>query len=160
MAESSRAIKHFSRHLFIGVKLYTERKSAKDELNEQLERMRKSIIRLSFSYSDIDRLREKLDKVIHSERKFAKFFHIEDDEMKHLKNEVAHLTQQLGLEREEKQKKIDENKLRIKQLEEKVEVIKATLNSLVMEKLKRSQRMKLLERKISADIPDFSYLKN
>ena len=158
--KKSKAMSHFARHLFLGAKLYSDRKAAKEELNEQLERMRKSIIRLSFSYSDIDQLREKLEKTIHAERKFAKFFQVDDLEIKKLKKEVAWQQQQLDSERTEKFRLMEENKTRIKALEEKVEGIKSTLNALIMEKIRRGQRLRFLEKKISAEVPDHSYLKN
>jgi len=57
---------------------------------------------MRLSYSDIDRLKKKIENLIDWERKYAKFFKPEDKEILELKNQLNALGQGLRNEKEEK----------------------------------------------------------
>jgi len=63
--------RHFSKHLFLVTKSYIERKKAKEEVDLQLEKMRKSIIRMRLSYTDISRLKERIEKLANAEYNYS-----------------------------------------------------------------------------------------
>ena len=57
--QSSKSFRHFARHLFLVGGVHIERNRAKADVDSHLQRMRKSIIRMNLSYSDIDKLKKK-----------------------------------------------------------------------------------------------------
>lgn len=146
--ESTHSLRHFARHLFVVSRAHAERNRAKADVNSHLQKMRKSIIRMNLGYSDIDRLKEKVNRLVESERKYAKFFKPEDNEAKELKNQISMLEQELRNEREEKQRIIYENDEKIRQLTESLNSIRKKMNELLMEKSKRQQRLTALDKKI------------
>ena len=146
--ESTHFLRHFAKHLFLVSRVHAERNMAKADVGSHLQKMRKSIIRMNLGYSDIDRLKEKVSRLVESERKYSKFFKPEDDEAKELKNQINILEQELNNEREEKQRIISDNDEKIRQLTESLNSIKKKMNELLMEKSKRQQRLTALDRKI------------
>ena len=141
-------LKHFAKHLFLASRVYSEKNRAKENVAIHLKRMRKSIIKMRLSYTDIDRLKEKIDKLVGWEREYAKFFKIEDDETQELKRQLNALEEELSIEREENQKIIEEKDRRIRQMEESLLNIRNQSKSLLMEKAKRQHRLRALEQKI------------
>jgi len=154
---SSKSFRHFAKHLFLVSKVHRERKKAKEEVDRHLNNMRKSIIRMTLSYSDIDRLKRKISNLIEWERKYAKFFKPEDTETKELKEKINALEKELRNEREEKHGIIDENNEKIKQLTESLSNIKNQMKHLYLEKAKRQHRLKALEHKIKAKVDVHRY---
>jgi len=146
--ESTHSLRHFARHLFLVSRVHAERKKAKEGIDTHLQRMRKSIIRMSLGYSDIDSLKKKIDAFIELEGKYAKFFKPEDDEAKELRGHIAALEQELMNEKEEKQRIVYENGEKIRQLTESLENVKKQMSHLHMEKAKRQQRLTALDKKI------------
>lgn len=114
--------------------------------------MRKAVIRMSLSYSDVDRLKKKIENVIGWERKYARFFRPEDDETKELRNEVYALEGELIKEREDKLNVMEENDQKIMQLTDSLTNIKSKMNHLLMERAKRHQRLAALESKIKQKV--------
>ena len=136
------------KHLFLANRAYVARKKAKGEVEAHLGKMRKSIIRMSLTYSDLDRLKEKMQKFMDTESMYARFFKGDNPESRGLKSQVTLLEQELRSEKEEKFKVISENEEKIKQLNESLENIKSQMKILHLDKAKRQQRLNALERKI------------
>lgn len=141
-------LRHFVKHLFLTGKVYTERKRAKMDVDSQLQRMRKSIIRMNLSYSDVDRLKQKIGNLVSWERRYAKFFKAPDEETIELRKRINALEQELHNEKEEKYKITAENNEKIAQLTGSLSGLKSKTNYLLMERAKRQQRLKALENKI------------
>lgn len=146
--QNSKPLINFAKHLFIVSRVYAGRDKARDDVNNHLHSMRKSIIRMRLTYTDIDRLKEKIDNLIDLERRYAKFFKPEDMETRELKEQINALEQELGNEKEEKFKVIEGNNAKIMQLTESLDNIKNQMKHLLMEKAKRQQRLTALDRKI------------
>ncbi|MEK6943601.1 MAG: hypothetical protein AABX00_06055 [Nanoarchaeota archaeon] len=147
----------FAKHLSGAAKICLDRNKAKEDLQKHLSRMRKSVINLSLSYSDIDKLKHKIDDVIGLEREYAKFFKIPDDETAELRDYIDDLKDELRSERIEKQRITEENNEKIKNLSESLENLKHQMRTLLMEKSKKSQRMLALEKKIREKVDVHSY---
>ncbi|MBI2541400.1 hypothetical protein HYV80_01700 [Candidatus Woesearchaeota archaeon] len=150
--QNTDSIRHFARHLFLVSKAYASRKKAAEDVDEHLRRMGKSIVRMSLSYSDISRLKQKIDALIGWERKYAKLFRPEDKETEELKSHIAALEQELRNEKEEKYSIISENNEKIAQLTESLSGIKDQMKHLHLEKARRQQRMQALDKKINEKI--------
>ena len=157
MLQHSKSFTHFAKHLFLVSKVHVETKKAREDVNEHLEKMRKSIIRMSLSYTDIDKLKEKIRKAIDHERKYAKFFKADDKETQELRSRMNALEQELANDREEKQKIVSENDDKVKQLTESLTSIKNQMRHLLMERAKRHQRLKSLEKKIKEKVDVHKY---
>lgn len=155
--QTSRSFRHFARHLFLAGKVCFERNSAKEYLYEHIENIRKSIIKMNLRYSDIDRLKERIDNYINWEKKYAKFFKLEDKEKGELKNHVEMLEQELKNEREEKQRVISETNEKISQLTESVTNLKSQMKHIAMERARRHHRYKAIDQKIKERIDIHKY---
>ena len=155
--QNSKSFRHFAKHLGVVGRVHYERKKAKEDVDSYLQRMRKSIIRMTLTYSDLDRLKEKIENLINWERKYAKYFKPEDKETLELKNQVYSLQQELQNEREEKFRLIGENDEKIKQLTASLENVKNQMKSLLMERAKRHQRLRALETKIGKNVDVHGY---
>ena len=155
--QSSKSFRHFARHLFLVGRVHIERNRAKEDVDNHLQRMGKSIIRMNLSYSDIDKLKEKIENLINWERKYAKFFKPEDKETQSLKSQINALEQELKNEREEKMSIISENNEKIAQLTESLNNIKNQMKHLHLEKAKRQQRLTALDKKIREKVDVHKY---
>ncbi|MBS3104625.1 hypothetical protein J4234_00035 [Candidatus Woesearchaeota archaeon] len=155
--QNSKSFRHFARHLFVVGRVNIERNRAKADVDSHLQRMRKSIIRMNLSYSDIDKLRKKIDNLIEWERKYAKFFKPEDKETQSLKSQINSLEQELKNEREEKMSIISEDNEKISQLAESLNNIKSQMKHLHLEKAKRQQRLTALDKKIREKVDVHGY---
>ena len=62
--QNTKSFRHFAKHLFLVSRVFVWRKKARESVDSQLHRMRKSIIRMSLSYTDLDRLKRKIGKQI------------------------------------------------------------------------------------------------
>ena len=152
-----KSARHFTKYIFLISKVYAERERAREGVYSHLHKMRKSIIRMSLTYSDVDRLKQKIDNLISWERKYARYFKPEDDEKRELKNRINDLEEELGKEREEKLRIMSDHDDRLNELTESLEGVKHNLRSLILEKAKRHQRLKILEEKISQKTNQRSY---
>src|SRR3989338_1298922 len=114
--QDSRLFRNFSRNLVLAGAAYRQRKGAREELDKHLERMRKSIIRMTLSYSDLDKLKGKIESVIGCERNYARFFRPEDGEVQELKADITRLEEELRQEKESKSKIMNEHNERTQQL--------------------------------------------
>ncbi len=155
--QDTKSFRHFAKHLFLVGNVYTKRKKAKEDVDNYLQKMRKSIIRMNLTYSDIDRLKQKIDNLINWERKYAKFFKPADKETEELKNQIKALEQELRNEREEKLSIISENNEKIQQLTESLNNIKNQMRHLHLEKAKRQHRLNALEQKIREKVDVHRY---
>ena len=160
LKKGSPSFRKFSKYVFIVGQVFTERNKAREDVYNHLHHMRKSIIRMRLSYTDVDRLKEKIEKLAILERKYGKYFKISDDETEELRNHVKELEEQLVKSSEEKQSIIDENNHKIAQLTESLENVKRQLRHLLMEKAKRTQRLKALESKIRSKVDLHSYYRS
>ncbi|MBI2658028.1 hypothetical protein HYX08_05030 [Candidatus Woesearchaeota archaeon] len=158
--QNTKSLAHFARHLFLAGRAYVQRKKAAEDVDNQLHSMRKSIIRMKLSYSDIDRLRSKIENLIDWERKYAKLFRPEDREMQELKSQIAALEQELRNEREEKMSIISENEGKIAQLTESLESIRGQMRHLHMEKARRQHRLNAIETKIREKVDVHRYYRS
>jgi len=155
--QNSKSFRRFARHLFLVGRAHIERNRAKADVDSHLQRMRKSIIRMNLSYSDIDRLKKKIDNLIEWERKYAKFFKPEDKETQALRGQITALEQELKNEREEKMSIISENDEKIAQLTESLNNIKNQMRHLHLEKARRQQRLTALDKKIREKVDVHKY---
>ncbi|MBI2650609.1 hypothetical protein HYX04_04810 [Candidatus Woesearchaeota archaeon] len=155
--QTSKSFRHFAKHLFLIGRVYVERKKAKEDVDSHLQRMRKSIIRMNLSYSDIDRLKKKIENMLDWERKYAKFFKPEDKETQALKGQINALEQELRNEREEKMSITSENNEKISQLTGSLDNIKNQMKHLHLEKAKRQQRLTALDKKIREKVDVHRY---
>ena len=145
------------KHIFLANRAFIDRKRSKEDVEQHLGKMRKSIIRMSLTYTDLDRLKEKIEKFMEAEARYAKFFKAEDPETKELKSRIALLEQELKSGNEEKMKIISENNEKISQLNATLENIKSQMKILHMDKAKRHQRFTALDRKIKERIDMHHY---
>jgi chromosome segregation ATPase len=145
------------KHLFVVGRVYVQRNKAKEAVYKHLELMRKSIIKMRLSYTDIDILKEKIENLFNSERKYAKFFKLEDNETNELKKQLNSLQQELANEKTEKQRIIEENNEKMKQLTDSLDNIKSQMKHLLMEKAKRHQRLTALDKKIREKVDVHKY---
>ena len=151
------SFRHFIKHLFLIGRVYIERNKSKEDVNNHLQNMRKSIIRMKLTYTDIDRLKQKIENLINWERKYAKFFKPADKETEELKKQLNTHEQELRNEREEKLSIISENNEKIAQLTESLNNIKNQMRHLQLEKAKRQQRLNALEDKIREKVDVHRY---
>ena len=158
--QNTNSLRHFARHLFLVSNVYAGRKKSKEDVDGHLHKMRRSIIRMSLSYNDIDRLKEKIESLTGWERKYAKLFKPADSEMEELKSQIAALERDLSNEKEEKLSIISENKERIAQLTSSLESIKNQARHLHMEKAKRQHRLQALEKKINEKVDMHRYYRS
>ncbi len=156
-SQSPNPFRHFAKHLFIAGKILLDRKKAKEDVENHLQRMRKSIIRMTLVYSDLDKLKEKINNLVDCERRYAKLFKTEDRETVDLKKQLEYVESELRKEREEKQQIAEENSQRILQLTDSLNNIKSKTNELLMERAKRHHRLKALESKISGKVDVHRY---
>ena len=156
-SQSSKSFRHFARHLFLVGRVHIERNRAKGDVDNHLQRMRKSIIRMNLSYSDIDKLKKKIETLLDWERKYAKFFKPGDNETQLLKSQISSLEQELKNEREEKMSIISENREKIGQLTQSLDSIKSQMKHLHLEKAKRQQRLTALDKKIREKVDVHGY---
>jgi DNA repair exonuclease SbcCD ATPase subunit len=152
-----RPTRHFIKHLFLASKVYTHRVKAVQDVGVQLQRMRKSIIRMSLTYSEIDSLKKKLENLIDYERQFARFFKPDDKETRQMKEKIRVLAEELQEAREERQKIINENEEKIKELTESLNQMKKKLSHLFIENAHRQQRMRALDMRISHKVDSRSF---
>lgn len=155
--QNTKAMGHFARHVFLISKAHSQRQKAEDEVKAQLSKMRKSILRMSLSYRDIDRLKDKINVLIDLERKYSKFFRPEDSEIKDLKDRIISLESEIRNEREEKYRIVSENNERMKEMSESLEAVKHRMRILHMDKAKRQRKLDVLESKIDRKIDRDEY---
>lgn len=155
--QNTKSFRNFTKHLFLVSKTYRERSKAKQDVGEHLHRIRKSVIRMSLTYSDIDRLKQKIENLVYLERKFAKYFKPEDRETEELKSQINALGQELRNERESKLSIMGDYDEKIRELTESLNSVKHRVRHLMMEKAKRQQRLHALEQKINKNVDVHGY---
>ena len=152
-----KSLKHFAKHLFLVSGVYIERNKARGDVYSHLQNMRKSIIRMNLSYSDIERLKKKIDNLINLERAYAKFFKPEDNRTIELKGQINALEQELMQEKEEKESIINENNEKINRLTESLGSVKSKMRYVLIENAKRQHRLRALENKITESVDVHRY---
>ena len=157
--QNGKPLRHFTKQLFLVSRAYSERNRAKNDIYLQLQRMRKSIIRMSLTYTDIDRLKRKMDTFMVLERKYAKYFRSGDDDRHQLQSQINFLREELENEKEEKLRIISEHEEKIREMAESLENIKSRMKHLLIEKAKRQHRLKSLESKINKNTDKEDYFK-
>ena len=155
--QNSRSFAHFAKYLFLVSNVHIKRNKAKEDLYSYLQKMRDSIIRMRLSYSQIDKLKEKINHLIEWERKYAKFFRPEDKETQELKKRMQKFEEELMLERGEKQRIIEENKNKVAELSESLSSVKSRLNQLLLESSRRQHRLRALDQKIRQKADVYRY---
>ena len=155
--QSTKVMGHFARHVFLISKVYSQKQKAEDEVNAHLAKMRKSIIRMSLSYNDIGRLKDKINTLINWERKYSKFFRPEDSQIKDLKDKIISLEGEIRNEKEEKYRIVSENSERMKEMSDSLEAVKHRMRILHMDKAKRQRKLSMLENKIDKKIDRDEY---
>ena len=148
---------HFARHVFLVSRAHSEKKKAEDEVYSHLQRMKKSIIKMSLSYKDVDKLKLKINTLIDMERKYAKFFRPDDSEIKELKGKIKSLEAEIQNEKEEKYRIVSENDEKIKLMSDSLEAIKHRMRVLHMDKAKRQKKLSILEDKINKKVDRDQY---
>jgi DNA anti-recombination protein RmuC len=152
-------LKHFLSHLFVVGRVHNERNRSKIEVDRHLDMMRKSIIRMNLTYSDLDNLREKINNYLHWEAKYAKYFRPADKDTQEIKDKLEHVRKELRLEKEEKKRmKFDlederkklklENSKKLKDLKKAMSGIRIKMNQIIIEKAKKQKRLNYLDKKI------------
>ncbi|HLC60832.1 MAG TPA: hypothetical protein VJJ52_05355 [Candidatus Nanoarchaeia archaeon] len=155
--QNTKSMGHFARHVFLISKIHSQKQKAEDEVKSHLAKMRKSIIRMSLSYKDIDRLKDKINILIDWERKYSKFFRPEDSEIKDLKGKIISLEEELQKEKEEKYRIMSENNERIKGMSDSLEAVKHRMRILHIDKAKRQRTLNMLDNKINKKIDRDEY---
>ena len=158
--QSTNSLRHFARHIFLVSNVYAGRKKSREDVDGHLHKMRKAIIRMSLSYNDVDRLKQKIENLVEWERKYAKLFKPADRETEELKQQIAALEKDLSNEREEKLSIISENNERIGQLTGSLENVKSQMKHLHLEKAKRQHRLNALESKIKEKVDVHRYYRS
>ena len=158
--QNTNSLRHFARHLFLVSNVYAGRKKSKEDVDGHLHKMRKAIIRMSLSYNDVDRLKQKIENLVDWERKYAKLFKLSDRETDELKKQISMLEDELKNEREEKSSIISENNERVNQLTGSLSNIKSQMKHLHLEKAKRQHRLNALESKIREKVDVHRYYKS
>lgn len=154
---NSVSFRHFARHLFLVSNAYAGRQKSREDVDSYLHKMRKAIIRMSLTYGDLDRLKQKIENLVDWERKYAKFFKPADGETEELKKQIKMLEQEIKNEREEKLSIISENNERIGQLTQSLGSVRNQMKNLHLEKAKRQQRLNALENKIREKVDVHRY---
>ena len=157
MMQYPKPLRHFTKNLFLVSRAFNQRKTAKEEIYAQLQKMRKSIIRMNLTYTDIDRLKQKIDLFITLEGKYAIYFRQDDDGKQQLQKQINSLQQELKNEREEKLRIISEHDEKIKEMADSLESIKNRMKHMLMEKAKRQHRLNALEGRINKNIDRDGY---
>ncbi len=129
--QQSMPLRRFARYIFLVSDVYVNRAKAKEEVYSHLTNMRKSVIRMNLSYIDIDRLKEKIEKLIGLEVQYAKFFKPEDNENRKLRKRIIILEQELKCCIGEGQ--IENQRLSVDQIKSDLENIKSRVNNLIKE---------------------------
>ena len=160
LKKGSPSFRKFSKYVFIVGQVFTERNKAREDVYNHLHHMRKSIIRMRLSYTDVDRLKEKIEKLAILERKYGKYFKIPDEETEQLRNQIKELEKKVADISDAKQAIINANNQKIQQLTESLESVKSQLRQLLMDKAKRTQRLKALESKIRSKVDLHSYYRS
>ena len=155
--QSTKAMSHFAKHVFLVSSIYADKKKAEDDVYEHLLKMKKSVIRMALSYKDIDKLKDKVAALIDEERKYAKFFRPDDGEVKELKLRISELEEQIKNEREEKYRIVSENDEKIKIMSDSLGAIKHKMRGLHMDKAKRQRALNILENKINEKVDRDKY---
>src|SRR3989344_5417740 len=155
--QNTKAMSHIARHVFLISKIHSQKRKAEDEVKSHLAKMRKSIIRMSLSYKDIDRLKDKINILIDWERKYSKFFRPEDSEIKDLKGKIISLEEELQKEKEEKYRIMSENNERIKGMSDSLDAVKHRMRILHIDKAKRQRTLNMLDNKINKKIDRDEY---
>ena len=150
--QKERATRHFAKHLFRAGHAYIERKKARKELSSFVEKMRSSIIRMNLSYTDIERLKKRIDAAMDCERSFGKFFRGEDKVDSELKQQITALDEEISKEREEKLRIRADYEDRINDLSQSLESVKTKMNHLLIQKAKSQQRINEIDKKIKGRI--------
>ena len=150
---------HFARHVFLASWAHKEKVKTRDDVYSYLDRMRKSIIKMNLNYSDIDRLKEKIDCLVDSERRYSRFFHPDDRGLIELKKHMQALENELADEKKEKQRMTEDHGKKITQMANSLEIVKSNAKQLMMEKAKRQQKLRALEQRIrqKVDVSDYYY---
>ncbi|HLG24074.1 MAG TPA: hypothetical protein VI564_04055 [Candidatus Nanoarchaeia archaeon] len=155
--EQTVVFRNFAKKLFIVGNVYSKTIKAREDVHKQMQKMKKSIIRLNLSYSDVDRLNHKVEKLIELERRYSRFFKTPDTEVKELKDHIEYLENQLSLERKEKRQLLEEEEVKINQMKEHMNAVKNHAKQLLLDRERRNDRMKDLEKKISKRVDIKSY---
>ena len=155
--QNSKPLRYFAKNLFLVSRVHVERGKAKQDVDHQLQNMRRAIIKMRLSYTDMDKLQQKIENLVNLERKYAKFFRPEDEETKKLKNQISVLELELSEEKKENGRLIEENNKKIQQLTESLNNIKNNLKHLHLEKAKREHRLRSLEHKIKQKVDVHNY---
>src|SRR3989338_4953924 len=144
--EQTVVFRNFAKKLFIVGNVYSKTIKAREDVHKQMQKMKKSIIRLNLSYSDVDRLNHKVEKLIELERRYSRFFKTPDTEVKELKDHIEYLENQLSLERKEKRQLLEEEEVKINQMKEHMNAVKTHAKQLLLDRERRNERMKEIGR--------------
>ena len=155
--QQTTAFRDFTKKLFIAGNIYSKTIKAREDVHKHMHKMKKSIIRMNLSYSDVDKLNHKVEKLIELERRYSRFFKAPDKEIGELKDQVEYLENQLRIERKEKHKIMEEQELKINEMKEHMQTVKSHARQLLMDRERRNERMKDLEKKISKRVDIKSY---
>lgn len=155
--QNLRSFRHLSSHIFFLTKVYVELKKTRKDVYSHLQKMRKSIITMNLSYTDIDRLKQKIGALIELERKYARLFKPEDAETQELKRKAQSLQNDLDKANQEKEIIIEESTQKISQFTESINSLKSKINFLLIDKARRHHRYKSIEQKIKKEIDVHQY---
>ncbi len=145
----SKTFRRFSRHLAKAGRVQINRVKSRQEVDEQLAKMRKNIIRMRLSYKDIDDLKERMHDMIYWEGMFQKIGKRDSGESEILRATIERLEHELYLEKDENRRIVQENNAKIQQLTESLESVKNKLKLMMLEKVKKHHRIKFLEEQMS-----------
>lgn len=155
--QQTATFRNFAKKLFIAGNVYSKTLKAREDVHKQMHKMKKSIIRMNLSYSDVDKLNHKVENLIELERRYSRFFKAPDKELDELRDHVDYLQNQLTLERKEKRTLMEEQEHKINEMKDHMNTVRSHARQLLMDRERRNERMKDLEKKISKRVDIRSY---
>ena len=145
-------LKHFFRHVCIVGKRHGEKDKAREELNNQVKKIKK--ISLSGNAKqgsiekEVEQLNSKIDAVLQKESRLLSHTGVDENIVRHLKGKIKALEEDLSIAKSERDKATTSNKGDIKAITDAIIQMKSKMHQMLNKKMYREERIKELEEKI------------
>ena len=145
-------LKHFLRHVCMIGHEHSEREEAREELNNQVKKIKKISLSRNANKGDIEKeleqLNSKVDLVLQKESKLLKYTRVDENTVRHLTGKIKTLEGDLSIAKRERDKAMISNKGEIKDITDTIVQMKSKMHQILKEKMYRQDRIKELEEKI------------
>ena len=145
-------LKHFFRHVCMIGREHSEREEAREELNNQVKKIKKIFLSRNANKGDIEQelgqLNSKIDLVLKKESKLLKYTRVDENTVRHLTGKIKTLEEDLFITKREKDKAMISNKDEIKGITDVIVQMRSKMHQILKEKRYRQDRIKELEEKI------------